>query len=309
MHGNFGRIWNSWLLWIGCCLLFLVIQEASAQPKIVLVTGASKGIGLETVKLLAEDSARYEVHGTFRQGPPPAINNVTMHQVDLSDEKAISEFLTQFDNDVGRPVSVLVNNAGMAVYGPLEILDPNDIAYQIRVNLIAPLLLMRHFIPAMREHLEGCIINVSSVAGMVGPPFMDVYAASKFGLEGASAALYGYVGKLSDQAKIRCHLIQPGFTKTGFKDGCKLNKPAVDSLITLWGGFEKVLTRGLDNGQDPRDVALKIKAVIEDESGELPLRIQTNETDTQTYRGRGCDITGKSLVAPKDPYQYYRCND
>ncbi|MGY0217674.1 SDR family NAD(P)-dependent oxidoreductase [Endozoicomonadaceae bacterium StTr2] len=310
MRGNFGRICNSWFLWIGCCLFFLAIQEASAHSKIVLVTGASKGIGLETVKLLAEDSAKYEVHGTYRQGPVPTINNVTMHQVDLSDEAAISEFLTRFDHALSqRHVSILVNNAGMAVYGPLEILEPGDIAYQIRVNLIAPLLLMRHFIPAMRQHLEGCIINVSSVAGMVGPPFMDVYAASKFGLEGVSAALYGYVGKLSDQAKIRCHVIQPGFTKTGFKDGCRMAEPHAEPLATIWRGFESTLMTGLKKGQDPAKVAVEIKMVIEDESGKYPLRVQTNEDVTSKYQERGCDTEGKSLVAPCDPYSYYNCQE
>ncbi len=278
-------------------LLCLFNTYVNADPKKVLVTGASRGIGLEIVKLLARDPEKYTVYGTYRREPKPDVVGVQFFQADFSTRDETERFLKEFDSEVGS-ISVLVNNAGMAVFGPIEIISRDDIEYQVVVNLLSPMFLMNHFLPEMREQSEGCIINISSVSGMKVFPFMDVYGASKFGLEGITAAMRSYTSEIDDDAKIRCYIVQPGYTKTDIRTGSKVHKPVGEEWQSIWSYTEKAFDKGFSNGQPSFEVAETVKKAIEDESYTLPLRIQTNEKSTDYYRGKGCDVTGDSLYVP-----------
>ena len=80
---------------------------------------------------------------------------------------------------------------------------------------------MREVLPVMRENKYGRVICVTSIAGAVGFPFMDVYSGSKFGLEGVCAALEGYVGSMADGADIHCRVVEPGYTCTHFREASR----------------------------------------------------------------------------------------
>jgi NAD(P)-dependent dehydrogenase (short-subunit alcohol dehydrogenase family) len=182
----------------------------------VLVTGASTGIGEATVLHLRElgfdpiaavrkdeDAERLEGHG------------LRTARIDVTDADQIA---TARDALGDEPLAGLVNNAGIAVAAPLEFLPIDRLRQQLEINLIGQLAVTQAFLPALRR-ARGRIVNVSSIGGRVGLPLVGAYAASKFGLEGASDSLRR---ELRAQG-VDVILIEPGGVKTPiWKKGEKL---------------------------------------------------------------------------------------
>jgi NAD(P)-dependent dehydrogenase (short-subunit alcohol dehydrogenase family) len=170
-----------------------------AANRSVVVTGASTGLGWGIVKVLVAHG--FEVFGTVRRqsdadrlanefGPPfiPVL-------MDVTDYAAVARAAGQVSATLGRRrLAGLINNAGIAVPGPLLHLPLVEFRRQLEVNLIAPLGVIQAFAPLLgtdrgREGTPGRIVNISSVAGKVGIPFLGAYVASKHGLEGVSESL------------------------------------------------------------------------------------------------------------------------
>jgi NAD(P)-dependent dehydrogenase (short-subunit alcohol dehydrogenase family) len=169
----------------------------AAEPSLrrrsaVLVTGASSGIGFATAVRLARRGTivfagiRRQVDGEalLRENSDrikPMLLDVT-DEVSLQRARARIESLREFRLDA------LVNNAGIAIAGPLELLPQAELRRQFEVNFFAPLALTQAFLPLLRES-GGRIVNVSSIAGKLAVPYLGAYSASKFALEAASDAL------------------------------------------------------------------------------------------------------------------------
>ncbi len=167
--------------------------------KAVVVTGASTGIGAACVKLLVENG--YLVFAAVRK-EADAAEIAAQHDgavvpllFDVTDAEAIAAGAKIVAARLeGEALAGLVNNAGIAVPGPLLHLPIEDFRHQIAVNLIGQLQVIQAFAPllgagAARRGPPGRIVNMSSVAGRFAAPFMGAYNASKFGLEGMSDAL------------------------------------------------------------------------------------------------------------------------
>ncbi|MGI9278074.1 MAG: SDR family NAD(P)-dependent oxidoreductase [Endozoicomonas sp.] len=288
-------------------IILTVIQlTAIAQPKVVLVTGASKGIGKALVLKLAESPDLYKVYGTWNTTlpDPKDFPGITMLKMDQTRYVEIQQTVGIIRKREKR-LDVLVNNAGMGVYGPLELLTEKQIRKQFEINVIGPLLLMKEVLPVMRENNFGRLLNVSSLAGAVGIPMMDVYSGSKFAIEGTCAAMEGYLGvmKRSDGTpwNLSCQVVEPGYTRTEFKKGADF--PGANEVPGYFSksfqAFEKRLEEGLSRGQDPAEVAEVIKAAIDDDSGSKVFRIQTRQGVTRYLKehyGITLDTTGASLV-------------
>ena len=158
--------------------------------KRVLVTGASRGIGRSlatafagagaTVALVARDAAALEELAREVGG--------TVHPTDLLDPDQVGSLVGRVEDEAG-PVDVLVNNAGIAVEGPLWEHGDHDVARQIQVNLVAPLELCRQAVPRMLDRGGGHLVNVASLAALAAVPGMTTYAATKAGLAHGTAAL------------------------------------------------------------------------------------------------------------------------
>ncbi|WP_062264816.1 SDR family NAD(P)-dependent oxidoreductase [Endozoicomonas arenosclerae] len=286
--------------------LILVQLQAWAQPKVVLVTGASKGIGKALVLKLAENPDQYKVYGTWNTTlpDPQDFPGVTMLKMDQTRHVDIQQTIGIIRKKESR-LDVLVNNAGVGVYGPLELLTEKQIRKQFDVNVIGPLLLMKEVLPVMRENNYGRLLNVSSLAGAVGISMMDVYSGSKFALEGTCAALEGYLGVMKqadgEPWNLSCQVIEPGYTRTEFKKGAEFPEAGQipDYFAKTYQSFEKKLEQGLSHGQDPVEVAEVIKAAIDDDSGSKAFRIQTQQGIAQYMKekyGINLDATGASLV-------------
>jgi NAD(P)-dependent dehydrogenase (short-subunit alcohol dehydrogenase family) len=167
--------------------------------KAVVVTGASTGIGAACVKLLVEKG--YLVFAAVRK-ETDAAEIAAQHGAaivpllfDVTDAEAIAAGANIVAARLGgEALAGLVNNAGIAVPGPLLHLPIEDFRRQIEVNLIGQLQVIQAFAPLLgageaRRGPQGRIVNMSSVAGRFAAPFMGAYNASKFGLEGMSDAL------------------------------------------------------------------------------------------------------------------------
>jgi NAD(P)-dependent dehydrogenase (short-subunit alcohol dehydrogenase family) len=165
----------------------------------VVVTGASTGIGWATVKLLV--SKGFRVFGTVRkQSDADRLtaafgNDVVPLLADVTDEQAVEKSAEQVGQMLGQErLAGLVNNAGIVVGGPLLHLQPDEIRHQMEVNLIGPFLVTKAFAPLLgsdsrRTGQPGRIVQISSVSGVMGFPYVGPYCASKFALEGMSESL------------------------------------------------------------------------------------------------------------------------
>jgi NAD(P)-dependent dehydrogenase (short-subunit alcohol dehydrogenase family) len=152
----------------------------------VLVTGAARGIGKSIVSHLA--AAGWDVIGGVRNAADAdalsALPRVTAVTLDITDDAQVAALPEALP---GR-LDAVVNNAGIAVSGPLEGLTPNEIRQQLNVNVVGQLAVTQAVLPLLRES-AGRIVFISSVNGKLSTPMMGAYSASKFALEAAADAL------------------------------------------------------------------------------------------------------------------------
>ena len=181
----------------------------------VLTTGASKGIGFDAARLLAQKG--YRSLGTVRRdadathlreaGVEPVLMDVTNA---ASIARAAGEVERLLD---GMPLRALVNNAGVPAAGPIELADLDEARALFEVNFFGALATTQAFLPFLRES-KGRVINMSSVSGRFAFPFAGIYAASKYALEAASDALRRELAT----AGIKVILIEPGSVQTPIWD-------------------------------------------------------------------------------------------
>ena len=165
----------------------------------VVITGASTGIGWATAKVLLDKGFR--VFGTVRKQSDADRLSVEFGSdfvpllADVTNEAAVQQAAAKVGEMLGRArLAGLVNNAGIVVGGTLLHLKPSEVRRQIEVNLIGPLMVTQAFAPLLGSDPEktgrpGRIVQISSVSGKMGIPFVGAYSASKFALEGMSESL------------------------------------------------------------------------------------------------------------------------
>jgi NAD(P)-dependent dehydrogenase (short-subunit alcohol dehydrogenase family) len=159
--------------------------------KVTVVTGAARGLGRAVARLYAqEDALVYALDrlsdevGTLVGEP----GDIRPRAMDVTDADDVAKTLAAIEAEAGR-IDVLVNNAGIIFFKPVEDVSVDDWDLLLAVNLRGPFLCVRAVAPGMKQRRSGAIINVSSNAGVVGGLDESTYCASKFGLEGLSRAL------------------------------------------------------------------------------------------------------------------------
>lgn len=173
--------------------------------KKALVTGGTRGIGAAVALRLRDDGATVTVTGTQADGAPP--DGCAYYGIDFSDSEATRSFAERI---AGEDFDILVNNAGINKIGPFESIDAADFDRIQQVNVRAPFLLMRSVLPKMRAKGWGRIVNIASIFGVVSKEFRASYSASKFALDGMTAALAAEVA--ADGVLANC--VSPGFIDT-----------------------------------------------------------------------------------------------
>jgi short-subunit dehydrogenase len=168
----------------------LVLNE-----KVVIITGASSGIGRALAYAFARRAAkvvlvarREDRLDTVRREIEPYSSDVLVIAADLSDDAQLQAVVERTLNTFGR-VDILVNNAGTMPTGPLQTQDSADVRRMVDVNLTAAIRLTQLVLPYMLKHQHGYILNIGSGLGRTAMPMFSGYSATKFGLSGFSDAL------------------------------------------------------------------------------------------------------------------------
>jgi NAD(P)-dependent dehydrogenase (short-subunit alcohol dehydrogenase family) len=182
--------------------------------RVAIVTGAAQGIGRRTAEVLAE--AGYSL-ALLDLKPCEATLATVRAQGgdaeqflgDLSDEVAVTSAAEAVKSRWGR-ADVLVNNAGISFIAPAESVDGKAFLRVLEVNLLAPFLLAKAFGTVMLDQHSGSIVNVASIAGLVGIADRAAYNASKHGLIGLTRSLAAEWGGRG----VRCNAVCPGWVKT-----------------------------------------------------------------------------------------------
>jgi NAD(P)-dependent dehydrogenase (short-subunit alcohol dehydrogenase family) len=179
--------------------------------RLALVTGASRGIGAATADALAGAGCRVvRVARSFSGQDPGGFHDVVC---DLIDPAQVASLAERIAGELGPP-DIIVNNAGSFLLRPLEHTTTVEFDAQVGINLRAPFVLARAFLPMLRDAGRGCFISIGSVADHVGLPENAAYAASKYGLRGLHETLLAeYRG-----SGVRLTLVSPGATDTGLWD-------------------------------------------------------------------------------------------
>jgi NADP-dependent 3-hydroxy acid dehydrogenase YdfG len=182
------------------------------ENKIAIVTGASKGIGLETCKLLISKGVR--VAGWSRTAPGLEHKNFQFFAVDVSNLKSVENGYAATIKGFGVEVDILINNAGLGYEYPFEE-TPLDLWQKMfSTNVDGIFYCSRLVIPGMKKKEEGHIINISSIAGTNGIVNMSAYCATKHAVRGLSQSMFKELRNYG--IKVTC--IYPGSTKTNFFD-------------------------------------------------------------------------------------------
>jgi len=179
-----------------------------ADQKIVLITGASSGVGQSTARLLSKEG--HGVFGTCRNpARAEAIPSVEMLALDVCSDESVVACVKAVAARAGR-IDVLVNNAAYELSGAAEEISLAEAKAQFETNFFGVIRMVKAVLPIMRRQKQGQIINIGSLAGVSSIPFMGFYSASKFALEGFTEALRLEV----EPFNIHVSLTEAGFLKT-----------------------------------------------------------------------------------------------
>lgn len=188
-------------------------REKNIINKVAIVTGGSRGIGAEIVKMLAK--LGYNVVLNYNKSKQQAetiakkYNNVHIYQADVSNAQNVQELVDYTYNKFGK-IDLLINNAGIYKFNLIQDISENEWNEIIDVNLKSVFLCSQAVIKYMLKRKEGCIINISSIDGQKGAAGEVHYVASKAGIDGITKGLARELGP----SNIRVNSIAPGAIKT-----------------------------------------------------------------------------------------------
>lgn len=226
------------------------------MKKIAIVTGASKGIGRQIAKTLAKENIQVIANYNKSEEEILKLKNeleeeniqVDIKKADVSKRKEAKELVEYVLSRYGK-IDILINNAGISEYKLFTEETDQDWERVINTNLYSAFVMSQEVIPNMIQNKKGCIINISSVWGMVGGALEVIYSVSKAGMDGLTKALAKELGP----SNIRVNSIAPGIIKTSMNSN--LSKEEIKQLE------EEIPLERLGNTDD---IAKCVKWLIED---------------------------------------------
>ncbi len=230
---------------------------------VVLITGASSGLGWTTAHFLANQGFR--VFGTSRNPDKVQTDAFRVLPLDVREADAVQACVQAVLNEAGR-IDVLINNAGYA--GPSaasEEMSLEQVKALFETNFMGAVRMTNAVLPIMRQQSGGTIINISSLAGIVGFPFFGAYVAAKHALEGYTKALRHEVHEFN----IHVTLVEPGFFRTNI--GQSVQEP--EKPLAAYVRSRKLINARdrycVEHGRDPILVARTIARIIHSETPHL----------------------------------------
>lgn len=227
------------------------------MSKVIIITGASRGIGRETAKLLARNG--HTVIANYNKSAEKAKElqeelkkeniNIDIYKADVSKRESCKA-LVEYAIEKYKHIDVLVNNAGISIWGQFTDLTDAEIEEIIRTNLYSAIAMSQEVSKHMIHEKQGCIINMSSIWGMVGASCEVAYSVTKAGMDGLTKALAKELGP----SNIRVNSIAPGAIETEMNSRLTKEEKAVLEMETPLGKLGK-----------PIDIAKTINWLIEDE--------------------------------------------
>jgi NAD(P)-dependent dehydrogenase (short-subunit alcohol dehydrogenase family) len=237
-----------------------------SEQKVVLITGASSGIGRATAALLAERG--FSVFGTSRKPDKVQTSDFEMLQLDVRSDESVGACVQTLMERAGR-LDVLINNAAYGLMGAGEETTLPQAKSLFEVNFFGAVRMVNAVLPTMREQRSGQIINVSSLAGLVAWPFDAAYCATKYALEGYTESLLYEVKPFN----IRVSIVEPDFFKSDFVNSMQVAAESIDDYAQTRQQAITIFEESMQRGADPTIVAKLILRVIEDESPRLRYRV------------------------------------
>jgi NAD(P)-dependent dehydrogenase (short-subunit alcohol dehydrogenase family) len=226
------------------------------NQRVVLITGASSGVGQSTARLLAQRG--YRVFGTSRNPDRAEITpGVDMLPLDVRADDSVRACVEAVFNRGGHP-DVLINNAAYELAGALEELSSEEARAQFETNFFGVVRMINAVLPFMRQRKRGHIINVSSLSGLSAIPFLGIYSASKFALEGYTEALRHEVKPFN----IHVSLTEAGFLRTPMMN----NRQVGANRITEYDAWRKQAINAIraseEKGPGPELVAHTLLEIV-----------------------------------------------
>lgn len=238
--------------------------------RVVLVTGASSGIGRVCAEYLA--TRGFRVYGTSRQAGWPAadtpLQSLTMIPMDVTSERSVTQAVEWLLAREGR-IDIVLNNAGFGIAGAVEDCSIEEAQRQFDTNFFGLLRVCRAVLPAMRQQRSGHLINVSSIGGLISIPFQGLYSASKFAVEGLTESLRMELRPFGVQAV----LIEPGDFQTGFTAQRQLATGGSGAYEVAMRRAVAVMEADERGGATPEAIAHRVERIVNQRRPALRHRI------------------------------------
>ena len=249
----------------------------------ILVTGSTSGFGRLTVETLARQG--YRVFAGMRAAPgknapaAEALRALAQREalalqtieIDVTDDASVERAIAEIIETIGR-LDVVVNNAGVSYSGPLEAFTLEQVRQQFEANVFSVLRVNRAVLPQMRKQGSGLLLQIGSIAGRLGMPFLGLYGATKFALEGLTESYHYELAPFGIDAAI----LEPGTFPTTISANRQVAADA--ERLALYQAAMNAFTAPFyaENRSatppDPQEVADAIAQVIAQPAGKRPLR-------------------------------------
>ncbi len=226
------------------------------DSNVVLVTGASSGIGKACAERLA--GLGHKVYGTSRKAAGKA-GPVDMISMDVTQDASVADGVARILKAEGR-IDALVNNAGYGIAGAAEETSLQEAQQQFDTNFFGMFRVTKAVLPGMRERRSGLIVNMGSIAGLISIPFQSFYCATKFAIEGFTEALRMEVRPFG----IRVALLEPGDHRTGFT-GNRVRTKESQGASPYREKFDAalgVMERDEQKGPGPEAIARQVERLL-----------------------------------------------
>ncbi len=235
------------------------------MAKTILITGTSSGIGRATALHFAKKG--WNVVATMRdpRKADPVLQHpqISLFALDVTNADSIAQAIADTLNRY-KKIDVLLNNAGYALFGPIEASDDKQIQQQFATNLFGLIRVTQQVLPVMRDAGEGLILNVSSIIGRMALPYASSYIATKFAVEGLSESMRYEL----EPFHIRVKLIEPGSINTEFGKS-SMQTAVSDPYRTSMAKFMGVFAKNNSGAAKPEQVAKVIYRAANDSSNRL----------------------------------------